>query len=347
MTRRVAAALVAVVVTACGGTGPSTAARSASPAASIAPSSPAASSVTADEFEIVEFPVAAGSHPHDVAPAPDGGIWYTAQHAGALGRLDPATGEVREVPLGGGSSPHGVIAGPDGAAWVTDGGLNAIVRVDPQTDEVSTFSLPDAFPDADLNTAVFDGDGFLWFSGQSGMYGRLDVEVGRVEGWSAPEGRGPYGIATTPDGEVWYVSLAGSHLASIDRATGEATVIEPPTRDQGARRVWSDSAGRLFVSEWSAAQLGMYEPATQTWREWRLPGDPVPQPYAVYVDDQDIVWLTDFGSNAIVRFDPASEAFTELPLPSAGASVRQLLGRPGEVWGAESGTDKLVVVRTG
>jgi len=26
--------------------------------------------------------------------------------------------------------------------------------------------------------------------------------------------------------------------------------------------------------------------------------------------------------------------------------VRQILGRPGEVWGAESGTDKLVVIRT-
>jgi streptogramin lyase len=26
--------------------------------------------------------------------------------------------------------------------------------------------------------------------------------------------------------------------------------------------------------------------------------------------------------------------------------VRQLLGRPGEVWGAESGVDKLVVIRT-
>jgi len=33
-------------------------------------------------------------------------------------------------------------------------------------------------------------------------------------------------------------------------------------------------------------------------------------------------------------------------LPSAGASVRQILGRRGEVWGAESGTDKLVVVVT-
>src|SRR3954468_7605901 len=26
-----------------------------------------------------EYPVPRGSHPHDVAPAPDGAIWYTAQ----------------------------------------------------------------------------------------------------------------------------------------------------------------------------------------------------------------------------------------------------------------------------
>jgi streptogramin lyase len=28
------------------------------------------------------------------------------------------------------------------------------------------------------------------------------------------------------------------------------------------------------------------------------------------------------------------------------AAVRQMLGRPGEVWGAESGTDRLVRIRT-
>ena len=55
--------------------------------------------------------------------------------------------------------------------------------------------------------------------------------------------------------------------------------------------------------------------------------------------------MTDFGSNAIVRFDPDDESFDVFDLPSAGAAVRQILGRPGELWGAESGTDKLVVVR--
>ena len=71
-----------------------------------------------------------------------------------------------------------------------------------------------------------------------------------------------------------------------------------------------------------------------------------PQPYAVFVDEKDVVWITDFGANAIVRFDPKSEQFRQFVLASSGADVRQLLGRPGEVWGAESGASKLVVVKT-
>ena len=43
---------------------------------------------------------------------------------------------------------------------------------------------------------------------------------------------------------------------------------------------------------------------------------------------------------------PRTQKFTRVVLPSSPANVRQILGRPGEVWGAESGVDKLVVVRT-
>jgi virginiamycin B lyase len=292
-----------------------------------------------------EFAVPAGSGPHDVAPAADGGVWYSGQHNGTLGWLDPRGGEVREIPLGGGSAPHGVIVGPDDAPWITDSGLNAIVRVDPRTEHVTAYPLPTDRPGANLNTAAFDGSGLLWFTGQSGIYGSLDPRTGRMRVFDAPRGRGPYGISVTPAGEIWYASLAGSYIARVDPASGAATVVEPPTPGQGARRVWSDSSGSLWVAEWNAGQLAMHDPAAGAWREWRLPGSS-PQPYAVFADDRDVVWLTDFGANAIVRFDPATEAFTSLPLPEPGAAVRQLLGRPGEVWGAESALDKLVVVET-
>ena len=295
--------------------------------------------------DVRTYPVPSGSRPHDVAPAGDGTVWYTAQGSGELGRLDPATGKTHEVSLGAGSAPHGVIVGPDGAPWVTDGGLNAILRVDPRTDEVKRFPLPAGTPNVSLNTAVFGKDGTLWFTGQAGYYGHLDPGSGRVDVTAAPRGAGPYGITVTPDGAVFYASFAGNHIGRIDPATAMATPIDPPTPEQGARRVWSDTHGRIWVSEWNAGQLGAYRPEDGSWKEWKLPGDH-PQAYAVYVDDRDRVWVTDFGANAVVRFEPATERFTTFPLPDRAASVRQLQGRPGEVWGAESAADKLVVMRT-
>jgi virginiamycin B lyase len=222
--------------------------------------------------------------------------------------------------------------------------LNAIVRVEQGTDTVRAFPLPDTARNANLNTAAFDGNDILWFTGQNGIYGRLDPATGEVKAFSAPKGRGPYGIDATPSGDVYFVSLAGSYLARIDAATGAASVLEPPTAGQGARRVWSDSKGRLWVSEWNAGQLGLYDPASKTWKEWPLPGDR-PQPYAVYVDERDTVWVSDFRANALVAFDPETETFEVIPMPSSPSNIRQILGRPGEVWGAESGVDKLVVVR--
>ncbi len=284
------------------------------------------------------------SAPHDVAPAPDGTVWYTAQRTGHLGRLDPRTGKVEEIPLGRSSAPHGVIVGPDGAAWVTDSGQNAIVRVDPATKAVRVFPLPQGTPYTNMNTAAFDGNGVLWWTGQSGYFGSVNPKTGEARVMEAPRGRGPYGITATPTGDIYYVSLAGSHLAKIDTRTGVATVIEPPTPRQGARRVWSDSKGRLWISEWLSGQVSMYNPANSQWKSWK-PSERA-QMYSVYVDERDKVWLTEWSTNAIVRFDPETEKFENFPSDRTNAQVRQMLGRPGEAWGAESGTDRLVVIST-
>jgi len=303
---------------------------------------------TSASAQVRYYDVPAGSHPHDVAadPKPGGPVYYTAQRQGALGILDPASGKYVQVPLGEGSAPHGVIIGPDGNPWITDSGLNAIVRVDAKTRAVTHYKLPiDDY--ANLNTAVFDTRGVLWFTGQGGYHGRVTPSTGKVEVWKSPRGRGPYGITATPSGEVYYASLGGSHIARIDPATAKATPIEPPTREQGARRVWSDSKGRVWVSEWFSGQVSVYDPkagdAAGAWRAWKLPG--AARPYAVYVDERDAVWLSDFSANAIVRFDPPTERFESFPSTARGAAVRQLLGRAGEVWGAESGADRLVVIR--
>jgi virginiamycin B lyase len=302
------------------------------------------STLAPEALTIESFPVPDGSRPHDVAPAADGGVWYTAQGTGELGWLDPETAETRHTPLGAGSRPHGVITDEEGTPWITDGGLNAIVSVDPGSLEVTVYPLPDDRPSTNLNTATFDDDGVLWFTGQNGIYGSLDPGTGAMEVFDAPSGRGPYGITTTPQGSVFYASLAGSYVGAIG-ADGAVEVLNPPTDDQGARRVWSDSSGDIWVSEWNSGNLSRYRPAADEWETWPLPGDD-PAAYAVFVDEVDIVWVSDFGSNSIVRFDPETEEFHTYELPHSPGEVRQILGRPGEVWGGESAADHLIVIRT-
>jgi virginiamycin B lyase len=286
---------------------------------------------------------------HDLAPAPDGGVWFSAQRSGHLGWFDPKTGRTELIALGSGSSPHGVIQGPDQAAWLTDGGQQAIARVAWPSREVRLYRLPEGTPYANLNTCAFDADGDLWFTGQSGVTGKVARRTGVVSVKEAPRGRGPYGICATPAGDIWWCSLAGSFIAQIDRRTGDSRVVEPPTRNQGARRVWSDSAGRIWVSEWNSGNLSMHDPragsAGGSWKTWKLPGDN-PRAYAVYVDEKDMVWVSDWGANAIVRFDPRGEKFESWRHPRESAQVRQILGRPGEVWLPESGNEHIAVMRT-
>src|SRR4029079_1476488 len=161
-----------------------------------------------------EYPLPPRITAHDVwaDPAPGGPVWFSGQSSGNAGRLDPATGKVELIPLGSGSSPHGVILDRDGSAWFTDGGQNAIVRVDAKTREVKLWPLPQGTRYTNLNTAIFDKAGIHWFTGQSGIYGRLDPRTGDMKVYDAPRGRGPYGIHATPDGTVYFASLAGSYV---------------------------------------------------------------------------------------------------------------------------------------
>ena len=183
----------------------------------------------------------------------------------------------------------------------------------------------------------------LWFTGQNGVIGRLDPSVGVVEVWNTPRGPGAYGISTAPDGTVYFASLASSYVGRIDGDDGSVTVLDPPTPRQGARRVWPDSLGRLWVSEFNAGQLGRFDPSTGAWAEWPLPGAR-PQAYAVYVDEWDQVWLSDTRADTIVRFDPNTESFTTFAI-SRPSNVAQLGGLPGQVWGAERARDAVFVIR--
>ena len=63
------------------------------------------------------------------------------------------------------------------------------------------------------------------------------AETGQMAAFDAPPGAGPHGIATTPDGQVFFAPLAGNYLGEIDLDRDGVTVLEPPMPRQGSRRI--------------------------------------------------------------------------------------------------------------
>lgn len=180
----------------------------------------------------------------DVAPAPDGGDWFSARRSGHLGWFDPKSVRTELVALGLGSSPHGVIQGPDGAAWLTDGDLQALVRVSRPQREVKRFDLPAATPYAKLTTCAFDAAGDLWFTGQSGVVGRGALKTGVVTVKDAPGGRGPYGICATPP-------------------------VDHPRTDA----VCGDERDIVWISEWASHSTFSFDPERECSERHVMPRD--------------------------------------------------------------------------
>ena len=223
-----------------------------------------------------------------------------------------------------------MIVGPDGAAWVTDSGLNAIVRVDPRRARCSVFPLPAERRHANLNTATFDS------RARSGSPARAGSTAGSTRrparsrsgtrrAAAAPTASRPRRTATSTTPR----SPAATSRASTSTPARRRS-IEPPTPGQGARRVWSRFPGpRLGQRVERRARSASTTRRTGGLAQWKLPGD-APRAYAVYVDERDKVWLSDFGANALVRFDPADrDASRASRAIGAGAAVRQMLGRAG------------------
>ena len=267
----------------------------------------------------VYFEVADGSHPHDVAAAPD--AWRRrcitprsapANSASSIRR--PARS--RKIPLGPGSAPHGVIVGPDGAPWITDSGQNAIVRVDPKTREVRGGRCRRIPLCESQHRDVRPAKGRIWFTGQNGYLRTARSRDRRHEGVESPARSR---AVRHHDHAEWRgllrVARRQSHRAHRcrNRRSDRHRTADAGRRARGASG--PIRSGRIWVSYWNTGQVGMYDPATRAWREWKLPGDQ-PHAYSVWVDDQDKVWLTEWSTNAIVRFDPVTREVRKLPVES-------------------------------
>ena len=149
-------------------------------------------------------PPTLGQRPRDPFMHSDGSIWWAGMYGSLVGRLDPATGEMKEYKLDPTARPHTVLEGPDGDVWYSGNSNGTMGRIDLETGDITVYPLNN--PKArDPHTAAFADDGSLWFTVQnSNMLGRLEPDTGHVWLTDMPTERArPYGIRKDPAGNLW------------------------------------------------------------------------------------------------------------------------------------------------
>src|SRR5437867_7378007 len=152
-----------------------------------------------------KMPDAKADDPHTAVFDSHGILWFTVQVGNMVGRLDPQTGRIdlKKMEIAN-MRPYGIVINSKGIPFFCEFGTNKLAKIDPQSMAIVEYKLPESARPRRI--AVDASDNVYFTDYESGNLGRLDPATGAVKMWPSPGGAnsGPYGIAITPDGLVWY-----------------------------------------------------------------------------------------------------------------------------------------------
>jgi virginiamycin B lyase len=294
-----------------------------------------------------------GQRARDPIQAADGTIWWAGQWGNVIGRINPATGEMKEYPLPADAMPHTVTLDAGGNVWYTGNKNATLGKFDPGTGKITEYKMPD--PAAkDPHSAIFDKRGTLWFTLQnSNMVGRLDPATGDIKLVTMKTANSkPYGIKIDADGVPWFACNGRPCIVRIDPATMELTEVKLPLPGTTVRRLDFDRDGMLWYVNSGEGRLGRYNPKTGEIKEWPSPSGPKSHPYAIAVID-GVVWYNESAQrpDTLVRFDPKTETFQSWAIPSGGIHagiIRHMRPtRDGNLIIHQGSTNRIILVTLG
>ena len=173
--------------------------------------------------EFFEYKLAADARdPHTPLFDHKGILWFTVQNSNKVGRLNPATGDIKIVdsptkP----SNPYGMVVDTKGTPYYCEFGAPKIAAINPDTMAIHEWTLP--HPESRPRRIAITSDDIIYYADYSrGYLGRLDPKTGAIKEWPSPGGpkSQPYGI-TFLNGAIWYSESAvkPNTLARFDPKT--------------------------------------------------------------------------------------------------------------------------------
>jgi virginiamycin B lyase len=254
---------------------------------------------------ITEYPVPkTPSLPHDLVIGSDGRVWITAFYNNVVWALDPATGKTTSYPVNENPAVMGQVRAlsfdREGMLWVLLGGTQSVVRLNPKDGAIETFAV--------------------------GMY--------------------PHSIEVDSTGKLWFNDYISKQerIGSIDPVNGKLELFDMPsaglTQAQGLPLLYGLQIGRddvVWGTMLAANKLFSFDSKDKTARLFDMPS-PNSGPRRPGIAPDGSVWIAEFNTGTVTRFDPRSETFErhELGLSTLGLYDVAVDQQSGHVWAAAS-----------
>ena len=254
------------------------------------------------KLRVTEYPLPIASElPHDLVVGPDGRIWITAFFNDVIWALDATDGSyetyrVRNEDAEGWGQARALTFDAQGQLWVVLGGTHQLVRLDTTTRAFETFDIG-----MYAHSLVIDARGRIWFNDYFAKQERIGV----------------FDPATRA---LRHIALPSAGLAP----------------EQGLALPYGlqiDSSGRLYSTQLTGNTLVMFDTGSEEAELMTMPVDNA-GPRRPAVDAQQRLWIPEWNTGHLSRFDPETQSFARFPVgtPGLGAYDAEVDPRTGEVW---------------
>lgn len=213
-----------------------------------------------DKNNTITLPAA----PNDLAMDVHGNIWFTEMNTDSVGKLDSKTGKFTHYPLSRQATvqkynPYGIAIDPKGEIWFTEASTNSLGHLDPATGHIQFFMLQG--PSNPLMEVTSDTHGTIWATTfNRATLLKFDPQQATFSTYLAPDAdtgiSGMYGLAVTPQDEIWVTIAASNVIARFDPNTKHFIYYQIPTQNSSPLGVAYVADHTVWFTESAGNQVG-------------------------------------------------------------------------------------------
>jgi virginiamycin B lyase len=212
----------------------------------------------------------------------EGKLWFDTMYQGALGTIDPKTGDTKFYPLPPEWNDNrvqlnfvGLRHDVDGKVWTKSVGTQDIFRLDLATGKWERFHPTDQLP-------------------PGGHYSM-------------------YQVISDSKNNLWMAEFREGYLGTIDAKTGAVKWFPMPTAHARARRMEIDGQDRITVTEYRGNKVATFDTKTEKFTEYPLP--PFTFPYRAQFDKNGEIWASTMSTDRVVRLNPKTGETEQYLMP--------------------------------